>query len=112
MSSTHNQTNTEGSSSARVDALLAELNTIINTQESQIAQLRQQQNLELFSKERCAEVLLEAREAQNLTLERLSLLSGVSTVTLTKLEKGQLNVNFETLIKVFDALGISVWIGQ
>ncbi|WP_036234550.1 helix-turn-helix domain-containing protein [Marinobacterium litorale] len=112
MSGTLNELSNKGTSSARVDDLLTELKEIIANQESRIAGLRQQQNLEPFSRETCGQMLLSARETQQLTLENLALLSGVSTVTLSKLEKGQLNVNFETLVKVFDALGVSLWIGK
>ncbi|SEG89146.1 helix-turn-helix domain-containing protein [Marinobacterium lutimaris] len=112
MSSALNELSNKSTSSARVDELLTELKEIIANQESRIAGLRQQRNLEPFSKATCGQMLLSARETQQLTLENLALLSGVSTVTLSKLEKGQLNVNFETLVKVFDALGVSLWIGK
>ena len=107
-----NNMNIQSASSTQAEKLLTELKEIIESQETRIASLRQQQNIEPFSQAMCAQMLMNAREEQSLTLENLALLSGVSTVTLSKLEKGQLNVNFETLMKVFNALGLSLWIAK
>lgn len=98
--------------SASASELLSALQSVIERQESRLAALRQQQDLQPFNTRKCSELLVAARKEQGISLENLSILSGVSTVTLGKLEKGQLNVNFETLLKVLDALGISLWIGR
>lgn len=94
----------------RAGELLSELADIIDAQEARIAELRIQQNLALFNQGNCAFAISNARTKQGLTLDDLALLSGVSTVTLGKLEKGQLNVNLDSLLRVVDALGISLWI--
>lgn len=53
--------------------------------------------------------LKEIREAQNLSKQKLSKLSGVSRVTIGKIEsEPDAVVNTSTLKKLADALGVSV----
>ena len=53
--------------------------------------------------------LKEIREAQNLSKQKLSKLSGVSRVTIGKIEsEADAVVNTSTLKKLADALGVSV----
>ncbi len=53
----------------------------------------------------------EARVEQGLTIKQLCDLSGVAYVTLSKLERGESSVRFDTLEKVLRALGLKLWLG-
>lgn len=96
----------------RVQELLNSVTEIVHEQELKIADLRLQQEIVRFDPQTLGATLAEAREQQKITQEDLSMLSGVSRVTIAKLEKGRVNVNFETILKVTDTLGIQLWIGK
>ena len=50
----------------------------------------------------------EARKERNLTQEQLGELVGVQKAQISKLENSVKNARFETIMKVFDALGAKV----
>ena len=49
-----------------------------------------------------------ARKEQNLTQEQLGALVGVQKAQISKIENSVKNARFETIMKVFDALGAKV----
>jgi ribosome-binding protein aMBF1 (putative translation factor) len=57
-----------------------------------------------------AEVIRKERKKQNLTLQSLSQLSGISYASLVKIESGDINFNFKILTQVLDTLGLKLWI--
>lgn len=50
----------------------------------------------------------EARHARNLTQEQLGELVGVQKAQISKIENSAKNARFETILKVFEALGAKV----
>ena len=50
----------------------------------------------------------KARQERNLTQEQLGALVGVQKAQISKLENSVTNVRFETILKVFSALGAKV----
>ena len=50
----------------------------------------------------------EARHARNLTQEQLGVLVGVQKAQISKIENSAKNARFETILKVFEALGAKV----
>ena len=50
----------------------------------------------------------QARQERNLTQEQLGELVGVQKAQISKIENSVKNARFETIIKVFDALGAKV----
>ena len=50
----------------------------------------------------------QARQDRNLTQEQLGDLIGVQKAQISKIENGVKNARFETILKVFDALGAKV----
>jgi DNA-binding XRE family transcriptional regulator len=50
----------------------------------------------------------QARQDQNLTQEQLGKLVGVQKAQISKIENSVKNARFETILKVFDALGAKV----
>ncbi len=50
----------------------------------------------------------QARKERNLTQEQLGELVGVQKAQISKIENGIKNARFETIIKVFDALGATI----
>src|ERR1700744_2201919 len=54
------------------------------------------------------QAIKEARHARNLTQEQLGELVGVQKAQISKIENGAKNARFETLLKVFEALGAKV----
>lgn len=61
--------------------------------------------------EQAGRTIRERRTKQGLTLEQLSDLSGVSYVTLSRVERGHLNVRLDSLLKALTCLGAKLWIG-
>jgi|GEM_PF-3188529 len=53
----------------------------------------------------------KARKSQKMSIEDLADLADVSQATLGKLERGLMQVQLETLIKISDTLGLKVWVG-
>ena len=51
----------------------------------------------------------EARHARNLTQEQLGELVGVQKAQISKIENSAKNARFETILKVFEALGAKVY---
>lgn len=90
-------------------ALMSAVSSYLDTQAKEIVQLRGQRHLKPF--EEVGSTIREARIRQNLTLENLASYSGVSEVTIGKIEKGQVNVNTEKLRAVLKALGMDLWVG-
>lgn len=54
------------------------------------------------------EAIKQARKERNLTQEELGKLVGVQKAQISKLENSITNARFETIIKVFDALGARI----
>lgn len=50
----------------------------------------------------------QARKERNLTQEQLGELVGVQKAQISKIENGVKNARFETIVKVFDALGATI----
>ncbi|WP_372835864.1 helix-turn-helix domain-containing protein [Pontibacterium sp.] len=90
-------------------SLMNEVGSYIDAQAKEIAQLRGQRHLKPFDE--VGSTIREARLRQNLTLENLASYSGVSEVTIGKIEKGQVNVNTKKLRAVLKALGMDLWVG-
>ncbi len=57
-----------------------------------------------------AQLIQQTRKQLNLTQMQLSELSGIAEKTLIKIEKGEMNINFQSLLAVMQALGIKLWI--
>jgi ribosome-binding protein aMBF1 (putative translation factor) len=57
-----------------------------------------------------ADVIRKERKKQNLTLQSLSELSGVSYSSLIKIESGDSSFNFKILAQLLDTLGLKLWI--
>lgn len=54
------------------------------------------------------QAIKEARHARNLTQEQLGELVGVQKAQISKIENSTKNARFETILKVFEALGVKV----
>ncbi|MCD6010701.1 MAG: transcriptional regulator [Flavipsychrobacter sp.] len=54
------------------------------------------------------QAIKEARHARNLTQEQLGELVGVQKAQISKIENSAKNARFETILKVFEALGAKV----
>jgi len=54
------------------------------------------------------QAIKQARQERNLTQEQLGELVGVQKAQISKIENSVKNARFETIIKVFDALGVKV----
>lgn len=54
------------------------------------------------------QAIKQARQERNLTQEQLGELVGVQKAQISKMENSVKNARFETIIKVFDALGAKV----
>lgn len=54
------------------------------------------------------QAIKQARQARNLTQEQLGELVGVQKAQISKIENSVKNARFETILKVFDALGAKV----
>jgi DNA-binding XRE family transcriptional regulator len=54
------------------------------------------------------QAIKQARQDQNLTQEQLGKLVGVQKAQISKIENSVKNARFETILKVFDALGAKV----
>ncbi len=57
-----------------------------------------------------SDVIRKERKKQNLTLQNLSELSGISYSSLIKIESGDSNFNFKILSQLLDTLGLKLWI--
>lgn len=55
-----------------------------------------------------AQAIKQARQERNLTQEQLGNLVGVQKAQISKIENSVKNARFETILKVFDALGAKV----
>lgn len=53
-------------------------------------------------------MIKQARQEQNMTQEELGALVGVQKAQISKIENSVKNARFETIMKVFDALGAKV----
>jgi DNA-binding XRE family transcriptional regulator len=53
-------------------------------------------------------MIKQARQEQNMTQEELGALVGVQIAQISKIENSVKNARFETIMKVFDALGAKV----
>lgn len=54
------------------------------------------------------QAIKQARQERNLTQEQLGVLVGVQKSQISKIENSVKNARFETILKVFDALGAKV----
>jgi HTH-type transcriptional regulator / antitoxin HipB len=54
------------------------------------------------------QTIKQVRQERNLTQEQLGVLVGVQKAQISKIENGVKNARFETILKVFDALGAKV----
>jgi HTH-type transcriptional regulator / antitoxin HipB len=54
------------------------------------------------------QAIKKARQERNLTQEQLGELVGVQKAQISKIENSAKNARFETILKVFDALGATV----
>ena len=54
------------------------------------------------------QAIKQARQERNLTQEQLGELVGVQKAQISKIENSAKNARFETILKVFDALGAKV----
>ena len=54
------------------------------------------------------QAIKQARQERNLTQEQLGELVGVQKAQISKIENSVKNARFETIMKVFDALGLKV----
>jgi len=54
------------------------------------------------------QAIKQARQARNMTQEQLGDLVGVQKAQISKIENSVKNARFETILKVFDALGAKV----
>lgn len=54
------------------------------------------------------QAIKQARQERNLTQEQLGELVGVQKAQISKIENSVKNARFETILKVFDALGATV----
>ena len=54
------------------------------------------------------QAIRQARQERNLTQEQLGELVGVQKAQISKIENSVKNARFETIMKVFDALGVKV----
>ena len=54
------------------------------------------------------QAIKQARQERNLTQEQLGELVGVQKAQISKIENSVKNARFETILKVFDALGAKV----
>jgi HTH-type transcriptional regulator/antitoxin HipB len=54
------------------------------------------------------QAIKQARQARNLTQEQLGELVGVQKAQISKIENSVKNARFETILKVFEALGAKV----
>lgn len=96
-------------SNAEVQSFLTDLGVLYEKQAAELSLLRQQQDFKPI--ESLAEVVKQARKDQGVTIEDLATYSGVSHMTITKIEKGQTNVKAELMIAVLAALGKKLWVG-
>ena len=96
-------------SPVEIRELLSSVSHYVEKQASDIAELRSQRNLKPSGK--IGSTIREVRIRQGLTLEELATYSNVSSVTIGKIENGNLNVRMETLLAVLSALGMKLWIG-
>lgn len=77
--------------------------------DSEIATLRLQQDLKPL--EQLGEMIKTSREQQKISRAILAEYSGVSELTIAKIEKGSLKVNLDKLLAITSVLGISIWVG-
>jgi len=54
------------------------------------------------------QAIKQARQERNMTQEELGVLVGVQKAQISKIENSVKNARFETILKVFDALGAKV----
>jgi HTH-type transcriptional regulator / antitoxin HipB len=54
------------------------------------------------------QTIKQVRQERNLTQEQLGILVGVQKAQISKIENSVKNARFETILKVFDALGAKV----
>ena len=54
------------------------------------------------------QAIKQARQERNMTQEQLGELVGVQKAQISKIENSVKNARFETIMKVFDALGVKV----
>lgn len=54
------------------------------------------------------QTIKQVRQKRNLTQEQLGILVGVQKAQISKIENSVKNARFETILKVFDALGAKV----
>ncbi len=66
---------------------------------------------ELTEIEHSGEQIRRARKQQKMTLEELADLAGISKATLGKLERGFMEIQLASLLKVSETLGLKVWVG-
>lgn len=96
-------------SNSEVQAFLSDLGGLYEKQASELSLLRQQQDFKPI--ESLAAVIKQARKDQGVTIEDLATFSGVSHMTISKMEKGQTNVKAELVIAVLAVLGKKLWVG-
>jgi DNA-binding XRE family transcriptional regulator len=101
-------TDTNLTTPAHAKKLLDEVKAFIDAQAQDAINLRQHSISYPFAE--LSEQIQKRRKSQGMTLEDLSSLSEVSVMTLSKIERGNLNVNMETILKVTRALGMSLWV--
>lgn len=66
---------------------------------------------ELTEIEHSGEQIRRARKQQKMTLEELADLASISKATLGKLERGFMEIQLASLLKVSETLGLKVWVG-
>jgi len=88
---------------------LEAIRNYLSEQAKQLAELRQQRNLQPFAN--VGDLIRDARKRQQLTIDDLALYSNVSKVTIGKIENGETNVTVPKLQAVLNALGLKLWVG-
>jgi y4mF family transcriptional regulator len=58
--------------------------------------------------EQIGRLIRDARHAQNLPQEELALAAGVSTRTISSIERGALGVQLNTLLRILSVLGMTL----
>ena len=67
--------------------------------------------IRLYQQRNAGQVIRAARESYGATQKELCDACGISVKTLVLLEQGKAkNIGFEKLVRVFDALGIEMWL--
>ncbi len=78
------------------------------TAQLKLNKLKSKEEMHLISE--LGVLIKKSRKQQKMTIEELSDLSEVSYSTISRIEKGSVNVQFANVLSLAEALGIKLWI--